>query len=515
MSFSFRFYLGLLMRRLPVMMALIMIGSVLGIVTALQTPPVYSTSARLLVEAPQIPEGMATSLVETSATEQLSIIEQRLLTRANLLDIANKFNVFENIEEMSPDDVFARMRTRTIIRRTGGRNEATLMTLTFSGRSGRVVANVVNEYVTLILEANSEFRMSRAEGTLTFFQQEVERLGSELDQQSARIVQFKNQNEGALPDDLEFRLGRQTLLQERVERLERDISAARLQRDEVVRIFDATGRIEGQSAAVALSPEQEQLNELRVQLEEMRSIYSDSNPRVVVLQNRVNQLESTIAATASEAGEPVTPEINPAESVLQVSLAEIDSRIDRAEEEIASAQAEMARLEQSITATASNAIALGALERDYANLQQRYNAAVNNLSEARMGERIEVTSQGQRITVIESANAPEIPSGPNRPMIAAAGIGGGTVLAAAFFVLLEMLNFTIRRPAEIEARFGIRPIAAIPYIESRNERMTRRSLLLLTLGIVVVGVPAGLWYVHTNVMPLELITAKIMSRLGM
>lgn len=513
MNFSFRFYLGVLIRRLPVMLAMILVCSAFGIVTAINLPPTYSTSARLLVESPQIPEGMAASMVSTSASEQLSIIEQRLMTRANLIDIANKFDVFENIREMNPDQVIERMRQNSSIGRTGGRDQATLMTVRFEAFNGNVAANVVNEFVTKILQSNSDFRLSRAEGALSFFEQEVERLGADLDIQSAKIVAFKSSNEGALPDDLEFRLGRQSLLQERLSRLDGDRAAAKSQRQEVIRIFESTGRIQQGGGQDLSTPDEIQLRDFTRQLAELQTVFSDTNPRVTLLKRQIERVEAAIASEAAVVTSNSTDEaLLP--SLLDVSLAEIDGRLKRAETEIESTRAELDLLAFSLAATASNAIALSALERDYNNIQLQYNSAVANLSEAQIGERIEVTSQGQRITVIEGANVPQEPSGPNRVLIASAGVGAGVALAAGFFMLLELLNFSIRRPAEIESRFGIRPIASIPYIESRSEKYLRRGLLMSALVLVLVGVPAALWYVDSNIMPLEIVAAKIINWLG-
>ena len=105
MNFSFRFYLGLLLRRLPVMMALIIVCSGIGIVTALQLPATYDSTATLSVESAQISVDSLDAATQTSANEQLSLIQQRLLTRSNLLDIANKYQVFENMTEINPDTV--------------------------------------------------------------------------------------------------------------------------------------------------------------------------------------------------------------------------------------------------------------------------------------------------------------------------------------------------------------------------------------------------------------------------
>jgi uncharacterized protein involved in exopolysaccharide biosynthesis len=512
MNFNFRFYWSLFMRRLPVMLALLLACSGIGLVAALKLPPTWATSAQLLVEAPQIPEAMVGATVEIAAGEQLQVIEQRLMTRANLVDIAQKYRVFSDIGGMNPDEVVKAMREATTIERSSGREQATLMSVGFEAASPQTAASVVNEFVTLILQASSRSRLERAEGTLAFFEQEVKRLSQDLDTQSAQIVAFKNANASALPDDLQYRLGRQALLQERQARLERDRAGLVAQKTDVVTLFQATGRIDASTDPSRLSPDEQRLVALKAELDQARAVLSESNPKMKILVGQIAQLESTLAArisagTRSEGREPA--------SMLDVTIAEIQSRIDALDSELATTNAELSTLEASINATSSNAIALAALERDYANIQARYNGAVNNLNQARMGERIETTAQGERISVIENAAVPQEPSGPNRKKIAALGIGLGIALAAGWFMLLELLNRTIRQPGEMKGRFGIVPIVSIPYMESRQEKFMRRSILISASLAVLIGVPAGLWYVDTNYMPLELLADKVIDRLGL
>ena len=116
--------------------------------------------------------------------------------------------------------------------------------------------------------------------------------------------------------------------------------------------------------------------------------------------------------------------------------------------------------------------------------------------------------------IIESASVPQDPSGPGRSKIAAAGVGAGLGLAGGFFFLLELLNRTIRRPTELRSRFGIVPLASIPYMESRRERTMRRTILITAFVTVLISVPAILYYIDTQYMPLELLANKIINRLG-
>ena len=512
MNLDLQFYWGLFLRRLPIMLALFLTCVVSAGVSALKLPPTYSTSAQLLVEEAQIPGSMIRAQDEVDANQQLQVIEQRLLTRANLLDIARKYNVFENLSTMTPDSIIEGMREDTRIRRTGGRGQATLMSISFEARSGQTAANIVNEYVTLILKESTDFRMDRASNTLAFFEQEVERLGNDLNTQSAKIVGFKNENANALPADWTYRQNRQTLLQERQARLERELTALQKQRRDMVAIFETTGRVD--TIGTSLSPAQQQLKQLEFDLQQSLAVYSETNPRIVILRNRIATLEKTI-----QEGAATTPQVDPDQqrpvTMFELTMAEMDQRMVNMSEEFRTVTDEVEELATSLQATAGNAILLSALERDFNNIQVRYNEAVGNLNQARVNERIELSAQGQRISVIENATVPQEPSGPNRFKLIAAGIGAGGALAVGFFMLLEILNRAIRRPVELQSKFGIVPLAVIPYMESQRERMIRRTTLVSAFLAVLIGVPAVLWYIDTSYMPLDILANKVFDRLGL
>lgn len=500
-----RFYWSLILRRLPIMLALFIICSVFGAVWALRAQPIYMASARLLVEAPQIQES---GLVQLSAEETLQLIEQQLMTRANLIDVANKLNVYGRNSTLSTDEKLDLMRKDTSIRRAGGRDQAAMMTLSFSSPDPRIAAAVVNEYTTLILSANSRTRLGQAEERLSFYQQEVERLGADLDQQNARILDFKNTNAEALPENLSFRQNRQAMLQERVSRLESELAQIQAQRQDMLRLFEQTGSI--QSSGAPATPEQQQLAALQAELNGVLSIYAENSPRVQALRNRIAATERLVEAQAAPAEAQGT-----GNSLLDVNLAQMDSRAASLRSELEQANAELEDLALSISATAANAITLTSLERDLANIRARYDAAVASLGQARTAERIEASARGQRISVLEAASVPGLPSGPNRLKIAAAGVGLGLALAGGFFALMELLNNAIRRPAELQARFQVSPLAVIPYIESRQERRRRQTVMMaLTLAVLVL-IPLGLWAIHTQYMPLDLLAQKVVSRLGL
>ncbi len=508
MNTDLKFYWTLFLRRLPVMMALFLFCAGIGVALAIKLPTVYSTTARMLVEAPQISDLPGT--IQTGGAEQLEIIQQRLMTRANLIDIANRRKVFGTNTRMTPDAIVAGMRNATDINRSSGANRATLMAVSFKAADPQIVAAVVNDYVTLILNENTRLRTGRAESTLAFFSQEVDRLNTELNLQSERIVAFKSANSGALPDSVDYRLTRESLIQERVARAEREIANLRDQRQRIIQVYEATGRIQAPEQDQR-SPAEKNLAQLQSQLESLKLVYSDTNPRVRVLTTQIAQVESQIAAEGgATGGEDVTQE-----SILNIALAQIDSQIASQQQSLEEDNAELDELRASIKQTAANGVALDALERDYDNARQQYSAAIARRDQAQVSEQIELSARGQRITVIEQASVPNRPSSPNRPLVVMGGLGAGLAAMAGLFFLLEVLNRTIRRPVELTKSLGVTPLATIPYMETRRHFWVRRSLKLTLLVVVIIAVPVGLWAIDTYYLPLDLIYSRLLTRLGL
>ncbi|MCK8465152.1 lipopolysaccharide biosynthesis [Aliiroseovarius sp. S1339] len=508
-STNLRYYRSIFMRRLPYFLLVATVIGAASIIMAMTLPPSFVSRMTLIVESPQIPDELAASTARTPAQEQLQVVEQRLMTRANLLEIANKLQVLEKQNEMTPDQIAKSMRARTVIRSTAGRDQAALMTISFEAPSGQKSAGVLNEYLTLIQKEDVQSRTGRATQTLEFFEQEVSRLNQELAERSARILAYKTEHGDALPESLDYRLGQQSLLQERLAQLERESISLQEQRRRLVRIFETTGQVGG-LAGPALSPEQQQLEEMRAALNNALAVYSETNPRVKILRARIEALEKTLQSMPPEENDqPLT-----GNSLLDVQLAEITARENSLNEQKRSTQKQLEKLADTIERTPSNSIRLDELQLEYANVQLQYNTAVERLSRASTGERIEVMSRGQRISVIEPPAVPNQPSKPNRALIAGGGSVFGIMAGIGLIVLLEFMNRSIRRPEDLVAKLGITPLATIPFIATAGENSHRQKFRILGMVIILLGVPLAVYAVHMFYQPLDLLAERIMDKIG-
>jgi uncharacterized protein involved in exopolysaccharide biosynthesis len=521
MSATARFYGSLLLRRLPAMLLLFFACTILGLLFALGLPATYTSQARLLVQGQAISEELATSTVQIAALEEVQLLREQLMTRSNLIEIATSLSVFENIREMSPDQVYLRMVTATNIYAEGGDSRRTgpspvLLTISFDARTGQVAADVVNEYVTRILAENVRLRTGQAGATLSFFEQEVERLSNELEVRSARITEFQRENADALPDDQDFRLQRQSLLQERIAAAERERRSLQETRQRTIQVFQSGTAPMG----TALPPDQQELRNLENEIETLLLTFSENAPQVQALRRRIDQLETRIAQQAEFEGmdgETGSQEeaSAPRDPLLALQLAEIDSRIEALEILLEESNAELELLSTAIARAPLNAIQLERQERDYENVQLQFENARRALAQASIGERLELGGRGQRITVLEPPVVASRPTSPNRLVLAAGSAAAGLTLAVALFLILELLNRTVRRPEELQGTLGISPFVTVPFIESARRRVLRRSLRLGAVMIVLFGVPAGLWALHAYVMPLDQLSRQLLESVGL
>lgn len=491
-----KFYLTLFLRRLHYFLAVFVGVTAVGGYVAMSLPDVYRAEGRMVVEAPQIPDDLAASTVRADSSELLGVIQQRLFTRDNLHDLAQRFEVFENMEEMTKDEIVGRMRDGIQFTIPNRAQATGVVVVGFNAAKAETTAAVVNELLAQILVQNIEMRTGASRETLEFFENEVARLDAELAQQGARILEFQLQNQNALPESLDYQRSRVTSLQERVLQINREFSSLTDRRARLTELYEQTGRIDLSDAS--LTPEQRRLRDLQGELASAMVIYAPQNPRVVALRTQVEALQQQVAAQ-TDPGSSNRALL----TAYDLQISDIDGQIAFLSEQKVLIEEELEQLLTQISATPENAITLSTLERDYDNIRTQFNQATVGLAEARTGERIETLSKGQRVVVIEDASIPADPWAPNRQLILSASLAVGAAAGFTLVFLLELLNSAIRRPVELTRAFGDKPFATLPYI--RTPGQAARQRLGIAGGIVAssVLVPVVLYTVHQQVMPLQ------------
>ena len=116
---NFGHYVDVLKRRIFYFLLPFGLVSILGLYFAAILKPNYLSEGKILVETQRIAPDLVRPIVTATANERIQVIQQRILTRDNLLSIASKFGLFPG-----PVGVLELMRESTQIKPVRSRGAA-------------------------------------------------------------------------------------------------------------------------------------------------------------------------------------------------------------------------------------------------------------------------------------------------------------------------------------------------------------------------------------------------------
>jgi protein tyrosine kinase modulator len=205
-------YVAILKRRkLLLILPFILVLSV-GFVVTMMLPPIFRSEARILVESQQIPTELVRPTVTAGAKERIQVIEQRVMTRENLLAIVEKFQLFPGKRQSLSgtelmDMMTARARMQPLELESRRRNDLTIaLTVSFEYEIPQIARSVANELVTLILNEDARNRTNRASETTRFLTREVKKLETDLGTIEGQILELRRKSVDAVPERVMLQL---------------------------------------------------------------------------------------------------------------------------------------------------------------------------------------------------------------------------------------------------------------------------------------------------------------------
>src|SRR5450631_2234022 len=197
------FYWQLIKRRALYFVIPFILVLPVGLAVAVLLPATYVSEGKILVQSQQIPTELVRPTVTSAAQERIQVIEQRTMTRENLLAIIDKFQLFpEKRTLMSASQLVELMRKNAKIEplaqplafsqvRSRGDNPTIVFTVGFEYSDPQTASRVANELVTRILNEDLRDRTSRATDTTKFLAREVQKLQADNAAIDAKIAQAK------------------------------------------------------------------------------------------------------------------------------------------------------------------------------------------------------------------------------------------------------------------------------------------------------------------------------------
>jgi uncharacterized protein involved in exopolysaccharide biosynthesis len=195
------FYWALFKRRWAYFFFPFILVASAGVAVALLLPATYSSEGKILVQSQQIPTELVRPTVTSAAQERIQVIEQRTMTRDNLVAIADKFQLFPDKRSLiSVTELVALIRKQAKIapvdvqldfRQRSRDNPTIVFAVGFEYSDPAIAARVANELMTRILNEDLRDRTSRATDTTKFLTREVQKLAADNAALDTKIAQLR------------------------------------------------------------------------------------------------------------------------------------------------------------------------------------------------------------------------------------------------------------------------------------------------------------------------------------
>ncbi len=299
-------YLAAFRRRRGMILLVAGIIFIIGLITAWVWPPTYQSSSTILIEEQEIPSDLIQSTVTTYAAQRIQVISQRVMARSNLMEIVNKYNLYEKERRRyTTEEVLAEMRedigiemitAEVVDPRTGRPGIAAIaFSLSYLSENPKQAQKVANELTTLYLDENLKSRTEKAAETTDFLTVEANRLNDEISRIEGQLSKFKEENLYTLPESRELN----SLSLQRAENELADIDT-KLQSLEETKIYlgGQLPLLDPYDSGAVLSPSA-RLDALRTEYITLASRYSPDHPDVTRIKHEIKALEMETGNYAS------------------------------------------------------------------------------------------------------------------------------------------------------------------------------------------------------------------------
>lgn len=132
-----------------------------------------------------------------------------------------------------------------------------------------------------------------------------------------------------------------------------------------------------------------------------------------------------------------------------------------------------AELESSLQTSPQIEQRIGSYDQELEQLRTQLETASGHRTEAEVAYRMETQAQGERLTVLEPATVPDYPFTGSRKKLAVMGAMASLMAGLGAAFLLELRNPVMRTAAHMERDLGIRPVVAVPFLDTGRKRGRR------------------------------------------
>jgi protein tyrosine kinase modulator len=480
-------YVGIVRRRFPVILVPIVIFPILAYVATLVIPPRYKSTSLIFIDRPKVTAEVVRPMSSGDLLERIEAIQENVMSRSLLEPLLTRYG-FEAKGQPVNEAAIDKLRKEIAIapaQFTSGIGDASSgpipgLSITCTARSAPAAQGICNDVTSMFIEQSVEQQEQLEQGTTDFLSDQLAEAKHKLDEEDAKLADFKARNLGRLPEDQSTNLSvlmehnaEMDAANQAIDRATQDRSYTQSLLQQQLSAWQSRRPTFNGIVADNVDDLQTQLGKLQVELAEMRTQFTDDYPDVVKLKGEIADLEKRIATrpakkkpntntTKVPVREQETPQIQQLRNQIQQ-----DSEIVRLRTlEQARLKREIGDYEQKLQLSPVVEEQLKNLTRDHETALKFYNDLLSKKSQTGMETALARREDGERFRVLDPPNLPVKPSFPKRIIFLAGGLAGGLAAGVALAVLLEMQDKSIRDERDIEALLKVPNLASVPAVHS-------------------------------------------------
>jgi len=478
-------YLAMLRRRMKMILIPALLAPLVGFLISYFFTAKYTSQSLVLVEGQKVPEGVVQPVVTADLAQRIATMQQQVMGRSRLQPIVEKRpNLFKGGKNL--DDVLEEVRSGVqiepvvtdlgAIANTGGgkRKQGGSVPgfyVNFTTANPHDAQDICNDLTSAML---TEFQASReqlANGATEFISRQLEEAKRNLDDQDAKLAEFKRQYSGQLPGDEDNNLKVLGTLNSQFDANTQTVNRA--QQDKAYTESLLAQQLSAwKSSQGSNNPQnlETQLSSLQSQLLSLQARYTEDHPDVIKTKADIAEVKKKLAEVneaAAKGGESNAK----ASASEPPEIRQLRMQVHQYEDVLGQATREQKRIGEQIKLYQSRvAISPGVeekyklLTRDYESAQKFYNDLLAKKSTSEMATDMERRQQGEQMHLLNAANLPESPSFPNRLLFAAGGLGSGLVIGMGLALWLELRDKSIRNEADVLASLQMPVLVSLPWV---------------------------------------------------
>jgi polysaccharide chain length determinant protein (PEP-CTERM system associated) len=459
-----------------IMPVCIVICGALGASLAALVPKKYTSQTVVLVAKPTVPTEYVRPVVTEDLNQRLASMKEQILSRSRLEPVIEKFDLYhEDREKVHMEELIDRLRKAIEIsplEAMPGAPDRSMpgfgVNVTFG--NPYFAQQICTQITSMFMEQNAASLEQQAVRTTSFLSQQLDEAKTKLDQQDAKLADFKRQYMGSLPEEEQSNLGVLMSLNAQLE-----ANSQALNRAQQDRAF-AESLLNQQEASFEASqtgqnPEtmENQLRTLQEQLTALESLYTAKHPDVIKKRDQIEQLKKRIADAPPEINNPsgaTRPSTEPAQiQQLRASLHQQDRSIADLTKRQVQIQDQIRALQGRVQASPMVEQRLKELMRNYQSAADFYNELLKKRENSAMATSLAHQQEGEQFRVLDPPSLPANPSFPKKIQFVGGGLAAGLALALGILYLLMAMDKTFHTEKDVEMSLKLSVLTSIPALE--------------------------------------------------